>query len=293
MTLSNLAQTYDGSPKAVVATTTPAGLAVTITYNGSTTAPSAEGNYNVVATINGPSYTGSATGVLVINPANVSAQQTVVLGPGQTNTISTAPTQPGLGGAAVTARSGGAGTMQVMAANYSTPPVGGAFKTGASYVDVRVWNPSPGDSLTAKFYYPNNITGTAETALALQYYNGTNFILIPAAIKDTTDNLDGTVSGGRFTVTFDANSTPKISELTGTIIAMAPVFRLTSRTPTRTTLDISFPTGSGNHYTLLGASSVTGSWTNTGQVVTGDGTTKTVTVTVSGSHNFYRIQAAP
>ncbi len=40
-------------------------------------------------------------------------------------------------------------------------------------------------------------------------------------LTDTTDNLDGTVSGGRFTVTFDDTGTPKITELAGTVFALA------------------------------------------------------------------------
>jgi hypothetical protein len=53
----------------VTATTTPAGLNVRITYNGSTTAPTAIGSYSVVATITSAGYTGSASGTLVIGPA--------------------------------------------------------------------------------------------------------------------------------------------------------------------------------------------------------------------------------
>jgi hypothetical protein len=60
---------YDGTPKAATATTSnPAGLNVTITYNGSTTAPTNVGTYNVVATIDNPNYQGQATGTLVIKP---------------------------------------------------------------------------------------------------------------------------------------------------------------------------------------------------------------------------------
>ena len=60
---------YDGTPKAATATTSnPAGLNVTITYNGSTTAPTNVGTYNVVATVDNPNYQGSATGTLVIKP---------------------------------------------------------------------------------------------------------------------------------------------------------------------------------------------------------------------------------
>jgi hypothetical protein len=60
---------YDGTLKSATATTsTPAGLNVTITYNGSTTAPTNVGSYNVVATVDNPNYQGQATGTLVIKP---------------------------------------------------------------------------------------------------------------------------------------------------------------------------------------------------------------------------------
>ncbi len=68
--LSNLAQTYTGSPLSATATTTPMGLAVSLTYNGSTTPPTASGNYAIVATIIDPNYAGSASGTLVIGKAS-------------------------------------------------------------------------------------------------------------------------------------------------------------------------------------------------------------------------------
>jgi hypothetical protein len=70
ISLSNLSQTYDGTPKAPTAVTTPSGLSVTFTYtqNGSPVAsPTNVGNYNVTATINDPNYQGSTSGILVIN----------------------------------------------------------------------------------------------------------------------------------------------------------------------------------------------------------------------------------
>ncbi len=76
VTLSNLAQTYSGSPLSATAATTPTGLAVSLTYNGSTTPPTAAGSYAIVATINDPNYTGSASGTLVI----AKAAATVTLG---------------------------------------------------------------------------------------------------------------------------------------------------------------------------------------------------------------------
>src|SRR5262249_17470762 len=66
VTLSNLSQTYDGSPKAASVATTPAGLNVSLTYDGSSTAPVNAGSYMVVATVNDPNYQGSATDTLAI-----------------------------------------------------------------------------------------------------------------------------------------------------------------------------------------------------------------------------------
>jgi hypothetical protein len=69
ISLSNLVHTYDGSPKAAVVTTNPAGLAHTITYAGSPTSPVNAGSYAVLATIVDPVGSGSASGALVIGKA--------------------------------------------------------------------------------------------------------------------------------------------------------------------------------------------------------------------------------
>src|SRR5207247_1013092 len=70
LTLSNLTQTYDGTAKSVTATTNPAGVNISITYNGSTTAPTNVGSYAVVAALNNANYTAAdATGTLTINKA--------------------------------------------------------------------------------------------------------------------------------------------------------------------------------------------------------------------------------
>ena len=72
ISLGNLNQTYDGTQKSATATTNPAGLAVSFTYNGSSTPPINAGSYSVVTTINDPNYTGTASGTLVIGKATSS-----------------------------------------------------------------------------------------------------------------------------------------------------------------------------------------------------------------------------
>lgn len=66
VTLSDLVQPYDGTPKFVTATTAPADLHVTLTYDGATSAPRAPGSYAVVATVDDANYSGSASGTLLI-----------------------------------------------------------------------------------------------------------------------------------------------------------------------------------------------------------------------------------
>src|SRR5206468_7005421 len=52
--LSNLMQAYDGSPKFVTVTTTPANLSLNVTYSGGPMAPTGPGTYPVVATVTNP-----------------------------------------------------------------------------------------------------------------------------------------------------------------------------------------------------------------------------------------------
>lgn len=66
VTLGNLYQSADGTPKNVSVTTAPPGLSTTVTYNGSATAPTAVGSYTVIATVSDPNYVGAATNTLTL-----------------------------------------------------------------------------------------------------------------------------------------------------------------------------------------------------------------------------------
>jgi hypothetical protein len=74
VTLGNLAPAYTGSSLSATATTSPAGLPVNLTYNGSATVPTVAGSYAVVATINDTNYQGTATGNLTIRQQKPSMQ---------------------------------------------------------------------------------------------------------------------------------------------------------------------------------------------------------------------------
>ncbi len=70
VTLANLSATYDGNSHAASATTSPDTVAVTITYDGSTTAPTNAGSYAVVANVSDANHSGSASGTLTIAKAS-------------------------------------------------------------------------------------------------------------------------------------------------------------------------------------------------------------------------------
>lgn len=77
LSLSTLSQVYDGTPKSVTVTTSPAGLnGVSATYNGSLLVPSAAGSYAVSATLTNANYQAAAVSgtLVIIQPATLKAQ---------------------------------------------------------------------------------------------------------------------------------------------------------------------------------------------------------------------------
>ncbi|MDD2597686.1 MAG: MBG domain-containing protein [Kiritimatiellae bacterium] len=66
LTLRDLTQTYDGTPKSVTAMTAPSGMPVEITYDGSATPPTEVGSYTVVASVDLENWVGATTNTLSI-----------------------------------------------------------------------------------------------------------------------------------------------------------------------------------------------------------------------------------
>lgn len=128
VTLSNLNQTYNQQARVAGVATNPPGLAVQITYNGSTTPPTHAGSYQVEAVITDINYQGSAQGTLVVVPAPA----TITLGSlmktysGSEQTISATTTPPGL---PVEIRYNGALTPPTNAGSYNIS----ASVTNANY----------------------------------------------------------------------------------------------------------------------------------------------------------------
>ena len=180
----------------------------------------------VLVTVQNPNGAISNPGSFTITPANVASVQSGAADPGAVTTVSTAPTASGQSGVTATLQNTGSSPVTVAAASYSSDPSGTSFNAGGGFTDLQISGADFSMTATANFYYPSTIDASTEAGLALMYFNGSAWVPVlsdngSAPLKDTTDNLDGTISGGRFTVIFSATSTPQITQLQGTFFAAA------------------------------------------------------------------------
>ena len=184
--LSGLSQTYDGSAKSALVSTTPGGLSVALTYNGSATPPTDAGSYTIVATVTQPGYVGSTSGTLIVSKAT----QSISFGAIPTQTLGVAPFT-----LAATASSG--------------LPITYVISSGPATVS--------GTTLT--------ITGVGTVVVEAQQAGDANrsaatpvlqsFIVNPAApIISSATTASGTV-GSAFSFTIVASSTPTSYAATG------------------------------------------------------------------------------
>jgi len=208
VTLGGLNQNYTGSAISATATTTPAGLTVTFTYNGSATAPTAAGTYTVVGTISSPNYQGSATGTMTIAKATA----TVTLGglnqnyTGSTNSATATTTPAGL---TVTFTYNGNATAPTAAGNYtvvgtiSDPNYQGSATgtmTIAKATPAITW-PSPGNLPYGTPLGATQLDATATPTGGTFVYNppagttlpiGTQTLSVSYTPPDTTDYATAT-----------------------------------------------------------------------------------------------------
>ncbi len=228
ITLGNLSQTYTGSAEAAMATTTPSGLAVTFTYNGSATVPTAAGTYTVVAAINDANYQGSATGTLVIAQASGS----ITLGSLSQNydgsaKAATATTIPS--GLAVSFTYNGSATV---------PTAAGTYTVVGTINDANYQGSTTGTLMI------NTITLTVTNLLALdKVYDGTT----NATLDATNAGLAGVLNGDDVTlVTSNAAAyfadknvnTNKPVTVTGLALGGAAAANYTLVDPTNVTANI-------------------------------------------------------
>jgi hypothetical protein len=178
-------------------------------------------------TVSNPGSTASNPLAFVITGPQVLTVDAEVALAGALAIASNAPTLPAQHGVTATLinHNPSSPPATVAVASYGTNPVGDGLFAAGGFFDVQVTGADPSDSLTAQFYYANTVVGAAEMSLRLRYWNGSAWLLVIGSggavpLKNPTDNLDGTISGGRFTVTLDGSSIPAITDLGGTVFAL-------------------------------------------------------------------------
>jgi hypothetical protein len=186
ITIAGTNRFIDGTPKPVTVTTVPAGLSYTLTYNGSTTAPSALGSYAVAVTVNNPNWAGSATDTLNISNAAVT---TTTLTSSQNPSIFL--TQPTFTARATSATAGLNGQM-------------------ALFIDNMLFESKPVDANGYATFTPpaDKLRGGARTVRAV--YNG-NFAVVEfassnATITQTVNKLTWPVTLGSLSQVYDGNA---------------------------------------------------------------------------------------
>jgi hypothetical protein len=307
VSLSNLAQTYTGAPLAAIATTSPAGLNVALTYNGSATAPTAAGSYSVQATIASSEYTGTASGTLVINKAEATITVTPYNVTYNGNAHTATGTATGADGANLSADLSLSATTHTAAGTYPADAwsfhdasgnyldasgtvndtIGKASLTVTAANVSRVYgaaNPTfsgtiigavAGDTLTESFTTTATISSPVGTYAIVPSVAGTNLAdYTPTLVNGT---LDVTQAGSTTTLSVSSTSITPGQSVTLT----ATVASTTSGTPTGT---VSFY----DNGTLLNTTPAPLS-ADTAQYATttlAPGIAHTVTATYSGDTNF-------
>jgi uncharacterized repeat protein (TIGR01451 family) len=191
VTLGNLSQTYDGTPKSASATTNPPGLNVTITYTlvpgagrspNVASNPTNAGSYTVQATIDDPNYEGSASDTLVIAKADATINVNGYSGVYDGNSH-------GATGTATGAQSEDLSSLLHLGASYTNVPGGTAnwtfdgdtnYNTANGSVEIVISKATP----TINWSNPANIIyGTALSGTQLNATGSVpgSFVYTPAA----------------------------------------------------------------------------------------------------------------
>ena len=279
ISLGSLSQTYNGSAEAATATTTPSGLTVNFTYNGSATVPTVAGNYTVIGTINDANYQGSATNTLVISKASGS----IVLGSlNQTYNGSaeaaTATTTPS--GLAVTFTYNGSSTVPTAAGSYTVIGTINDANYQGSATNTLLINKASGSISLGSLNQTYNGSAEAATAtttpsgLTVTFtYNGSSTIPIAAGSYTVIGTINDANYQGSATGTLviaQASGSVSLGNLSQTYNGSAEAATATT-TPSGLTVNFTYngsatvPTGAGS-YAVIGTindANYQGSATNT------------------------------
>ncbi len=236
ITLGNLTQSFDGTPKSVSVTTSPSGVATSVTYNGSTTAPSAIGSYAVAATVANPNYSGSANATLTIKdttppvltlPANIATEATGPNGATVTFSVTANDNVDGAVAVTTTPASGSVFPLGTTTVTATAHDAAGNVATGSFTVTV-------GDTTAPAIATTANLTLEATSAngaiatftptatdlvsgavsVTASPASGSTFPLGTTAVTLTAKDAAGNTATSSFTVTVQDTTAPVISVTT-------------------------------------------------------------------------------
>ena len=292
VTLSGLSATYDGNAKAATATTTPVGLAVSFTYNGSATPPTAAGGYSVVGTITNANYQGSASGNLVIAKAG----QSITFAPLTARTYGSAPFTPG-----ATASSGL--SVSYTSSNPAVATVSGTTVTIVGIGTATITASQTGDgNYTSAVAVPQTLTVTKGTATVTLGSLTTTYSGTPRPVTATTAPVGLTV-----TLTYNGLATAPTAVGSYTVVATVSDANFEGGTTGTLTIDksaqtVTFAPISGTSYgepafslaatassglpvTYASSNPAVATVSGTTVTITGAGTT-TITASQGGNGNY-------
>ena len=195
LTLNGLEQTYDGSPRGVTATTSPAGLDYTITYDGQSQPPVNAGSYEIIATITDPDFEGSETDTLVVAKAG----QTITFAPLDSVSMDDEPfpvSATASSGLPVSFTSSNP-SVATISGNIVTPVAVGSTTITASQAGDANFEPAPDSPQTLSVFAEGQVATGGEIAFIDGYYvhtftQGGSFEIIDGS----TINVEVLVVGG-------------------------------------------------------------------------------------------------
>lgn len=295
VTLGSLNQTYNGTPKAATATTTPVGLTVNLTYNSSGTVPTNAGNYAVAGTISDLNYVGSASGTLVIAKASqaaltLTAATTQVLGTSQTLSATGGTTGGAITYAIAAESTAGVTTLTgaSLTANAGTgsADVRATMLGNANYLDV--------DSNTVRVQLAKAAANVSLGNLRQTYDGGSKSVAVtttPGGLGLTVTYNGSTVAPvnvGSYPVTVVVNDANYSGSITGTLI-VDPAQQVLVISPANPTVEYGRSiqlTASGSQTTYVWGGAASG--TAASVTLTPNAGTQTVTVYAPASGNYAR-----
>ena len=240
--LSNTTQTYDGTGRAVTATTTPVSLTVVVTYTGtgsttygpSAAAPLNAGTYAVQAVVAEANYTGSTAGTLTILPAtatiSLGALSQTYDGTSRPVTVTTSP----LGLSTVVTYTGTSGTTYgptqtapvnagnyavsaaIQQANYTGTATGTLVVARAATSTTMASSANP-STFGASLSLTATVAPAAATGTVQFYVDGTPAGTAQALTNHAAAIVTDTLSGGTHVITATYSGDANYASGTGTL----------------------------------------------------------------------------